>query len=75
MTALESLREEWTEPVAPESHRLVGRLDPPLGEQIFDVAMAQIETSIEPDRVLNDLRGESVALVSSDRAFHLRMVA
>jgi hypothetical protein len=53
----------------------VGHGDASPGKQVFDVPMAQVEPIVEPDGVLDDLRGESVALVSSDRAFHLRMVA
>jgi hypothetical protein len=37
--------------------------------------MAQIEPIIEPDRVLDDLGGKSVAIVSSSWLFHPRMVA
>jgi hypothetical protein len=54
MTALESLRERWAELVAPEPHRLVGRFDPPSGEQVLDVAVAEVEAIAEPDRVLDD---------------------
>jgi hypothetical protein len=47
MTALESLREEWAELVAPEPNRLVARFDPPFGEQILDVAVAEVEAAAD----------------------------
>jgi hypothetical protein len=35
----------------------------PLGEQLFDVSVAQGEAEIEPNRVLDDLRQEAVAAI------------
>src|SRR5271166_26417 len=45
----------------PSPHRLVGDIEPTLGEQVFDVAIAERETDIEPNGVPNDRRGELVA--------------
>jgi hypothetical protein len=53
----------------------VGNEDPSPSQQVLNIPVAQVEEVVEPDGVLDDLRGESVALVLSDRAFHLRMVA
>jgi hypothetical protein len=75
MTALESLREEWAELVAPEPNRLVARFDPPSGEQILDVAVAEVEAMVEPDRVLNDGGREPVSFVEIGRWVHVEMVA
>jgi hypothetical protein len=47
LTALESLREEWAELVAPEPNRLVARFDRLFGEQILDVAVAEVEAVVE----------------------------
>jgi hypothetical protein len=75
MTALESPREEWAELVAPEPHRLVGRFDSPLGEQVFDVAVAEVEAMVEPDRVLDDGGWETVPLIGVGGSVHAGMVA
>ena len=75
MTALESLREEWTEPVAPESHRLVARFDPSFGEQILDVAMAEVEAMVQSDRVLDDGGWETVPLIRAGGSDHAGIVA
>jgi hypothetical protein len=37
----------------PSSNRLVGHIDPPLGEQLLDIAVAEREPEIDPDRVLD----------------------
>jgi hypothetical protein len=47
----------------PTSDRFVGDVDTALGQQFFDVSEAQRETTIEPDRVLDDLGWETVASV------------
>ena len=48
------------EMVHPAPNGLVGDHDAPLRQQIFDVAKAQCEPEIEPDRLLDDLRREPV---------------
>jgi hypothetical protein len=49
---------------APESDGLVTDCDAALSEEIFDISMAQVEPIVEPDGVGDDIRRESVALVS-----------
>src|SRR5450631_4175161 len=48
----------------PAPDRLVGDDNPPFGQQILDVAEAQREAIIEPDRALDDFRREAVASVT-----------
>jgi hypothetical protein len=43
------------------SDRLVGEVQPALGEQILDIAEAQGEAKVQPHRVSDDVRGELVA--------------
>src|SRR3954464_8826103 len=47
----------------PAPHRLIGNLQAPLGQKLLDVAVAQGETEIKPDRMLDDRRREAVAAV------------
>ena len=49
---------------APLTDRLVGDGDAPLGQQAFDVPEAERESVIQPHRVADDLRRESVAAVA-----------
>ncbi|WP_425556231.1 hypothetical protein [Deinococcus rubellus] len=46
---------------APCSHGFASNLDPALKKQLFDVAVTQGESVVEPDRVTNDRQWESVA--------------
>jgi hypothetical protein len=48
----------------PEPDRFPGDNDVSLRQDILDVAMAEIESVVEPDSVENDIRRKSVALVS-----------
>jgi hypothetical protein len=48
--------EQWPELQDPPSHRFVGHVGPTLSEQIFDVAIAERETHIEPSGVPGDRR-------------------
>ena len=48
---------------APEADRLSSDDDASLGEEIFDIPVAQIETIVEPDSVRDDIGRESVAFV------------
>jgi hypothetical protein len=41
----------------PSPHRFVGEIQSTLSEQIFDVAITEGETNIEPNRVFDDRRG------------------
>jgi hypothetical protein len=42
---------------------LIGDDDPAREQQFFDIAVAQAEPEIEPDRVADDLDWETVALI------------
>ncbi len=71
VSALESLREQRSELVAPQPHRLIAGIDTPLGEQILDIPMAEVEAMVEADRVPDNGRRESVPLVGDGaRAAH-----
>jgi hypothetical protein len=48
------------------SHRFVGHIEPTLSEQIFDVAIAERETHIEPNGVPDD-RGRKLVAGERDR--------
>src|SRR5712664_69210 len=52
------------EMVYPAPNGLVGDRNAALCQQVFDVAQAQGEPEVEPDRLLNDLGWESVAAVA-----------
>jgi hypothetical protein len=41
----------------------VGDEDPPPGQQILDVPVAEVEAVMDPDGVLDDLRRKSMALI------------
>ena len=51
------------EMVHPASDRLVGERDPAFRQQIFDVAKAQSEPKLEPDRLLSDLGRKPISVV------------
>jgi len=42
----------------------VGDVEPSFGQELLDIAIAQSEAEIEPDRVLDDLRREAMAAVA-----------
>jgi hypothetical protein len=48
------------EVVDPAAHGFIRDHDPALGEQILDVAKAEGELEIEPDRVINEFRREPI---------------
>jgi hypothetical protein len=50
-----------TEGHDPSPNRLVGHIDPTLGEQLLDIAVAEREPEIDPDRVLDNLSGKAIA--------------
>ena len=58
--------EQWPEFQDPPLHRFVGHIEPTLSEQIFDVAIAERETHIEPDGVPDD-RGRKLVAGKRDR--------
>jgi hypothetical protein len=47
----------------PEANRLSANSDASFSEQIFNIAMAQVEAIVEPGSIRNDIRRESVALI------------
>ena len=48
---------------APEADCFSGYGDAPFGEQVFYISMAEVESEVEPDRIGNDVRRKTVALV------------
>ena len=44
-------------------HRFIGNLQASLGQEILNVAVAQCESEIKPDRVLDDRRREAMSAV------------
>ena len=55
--------DNWPEFQHPAAHRLVRDIDPALGEKLLHIAVAQGETQVQPDGVLDDDRGKAVAAV------------
>ena len=47
----------------PAAHALVGDIEPALGKQFLDVAVAEREAQVEPDGMLDDNRRKAVAAV------------
>src|SRR5260370_23804133 len=47
----------------PPSHRFIGNLQASLGQQLLHIAVAQGESEIKPDRVLDDRRWEAMSTV------------
>jgi len=47
----------------PAAHALVGDVEPALGKQFFDIAVAEPETQVEPHSMLDDDRRKAVAAV------------
>src|ERR1019366_9303993 len=50
--------------VHPAAHGLIGDYDPTLGQKILDVAEAQGEPDIKPDRLLDNLGRKAVAAIA-----------
>ena len=63
-TLAQPSRDRVTELQHPSPHRLVGSVEPSFGQQFLDVAVAQGEAEIEPNRVLDDLAREAMATVA-----------
>ena len=59
---------------APQTNRLIADGNPPLGQQIFDVAVAEVESEVEPHRGANDVRRESMAFVQRFGSTHPTIV-
>ena len=53
-----------TELQHPSPHRFIGDVEPSCGQQFLDIAVAQGEAEIEPNRVLDDLPREAIAAVA-----------
>ena len=53
-----------TELQHPAPHRFVGDVKPSFGQQLLDIAVAQGEAEIEPDRVQDDLGREAMAALA-----------
>src|SRR6516162_8113260 len=51
-------RDRGAELQHPPAHRFVGDIEPAFGQQFLDIEVAQGESEIEPDRVLDDLGRE-----------------
>ena len=47
----------------PRTNRIIADSNPALGQSIFNITGAQVEATLEPNRVLNDVRRKSVAFV------------
>jgi len=71
MLPLQSAGISGSEFDAPESDGLAADGYATLGKKIFDIAVAQIESKVEPDSIGNNVRWESVALV----CIHLPILA
>ena len=59
-SAAKFLGEQRPELQHPSPDRLVGEVQPALGEQILDIAKAQREAKVEAHRVSDDVRRELV---------------
>jgi len=55
------LREQWIELQNPSPHRFVGYIQATLRKQIFDVAIVERETHIQPNGVPDDRRRKLMA--------------
>ena len=63
-TLAQPSRDRGTELEHPAPHRFVGDVEPSFGQQLLDIAVAQGEAEIEPDRVLDDLGREAMAALA-----------
>src|SRR5262249_53790147 len=63
-TLAQPSRDRRTELQHPAPDRFVGDVEPSFGQQFLDIAVAQGEAEVEPDRVLDDLRRETMAAVA-----------
>ena len=63
-------RVDRTEPLAPLPNRLVGDRHASLREEIFDIAEAEAEPMVEPDRVADDVGRESISVIAGRLAPH-----
>src|SRR5271169_4266355 len=61
--AAQPSRDHRSEFQHPTPDRFIGDVEPPLGEEFLDVAIAQREAQIEPDRMLGDRGGKAMAAI------------
>ena len=61
--SLQSPRINGTELDAPQANRFSGDDDAPLGQEVFDVSVTQIESIVEPDGIADDIGWKSVAFI------------
>ena len=54
---------EGSEFDTPEADRLPADRDAALGEQIFDISVAEIEAIVEPDGITDDIGGEPASFI------------
>jgi hypothetical protein len=73
-TLAQPSRDRGTELQHPAPDRFVGNVEPSLGQQLLDIAVAQREAEIEPDRVLDDLGREAVAAVAVAERSHADII-
>jgi hypothetical protein len=64
MFTLQSACINGTEFDTPEANRLAADGDIAFSQKVFDISMTQIETTLEPDGVTDNIWWESVAFVS-----------
>ena len=63
MLSIESTGIDGTEFDTPESDSFAANCDTSFSEQILDISMPEVESEVEPDRIRNDVRWESVAFI------------
>ena len=63
MLSFQSARINGSELNAPQSDRFTANSDAPLGQDIFNITVAEIESIVEPDSVGDDVRRESVSFI------------
>ncbi len=63
MLSLESAGVQGTKLDAPQADRIPSDDDAALGQEIFDVSVAEIESIVEPDNVGDDVWREPMALM------------
>ncbi len=63
MLSSQSSRKLRPELIAPMLNRFVASLDTPLRQQVFDIAMTQTASMVEPDGILDNFRRESVTFM------------
>ena len=63
-TLAQPSRDRRAELQHPAPNRFVGDVEPAFGQQFLDIAVAQGEAEIQPNRVLDDLGREAMAAVA-----------